>query len=495
MATVKNIRLLKILNSFCRNEFRDFGKFLNSPLYNTNRTIIKFYDFLKPYYPAFEDLDIHSEKVFKKIFEGRVFNGGVMRNLVSDMLRLSEEFMVYLRFNNNTTLKSLFLLKEHDARRLDTLFEISARKFKETLDASKVKEEDYYLNRHFFESIRREFGESRVLPGKSTPVFSQISEEIDSLINFFIIKILKEYFKILNVQKQLNFSFREEIFEFILNYAGANQDKLEKVFIIRLLYKFLVLSKEKENDPLYEEIKMLLALNPDEVGHEYLRVFYTELYNYCKRRQAVGEKKFGRESFELINHILTLNPLPGEGPLFSAHSYINIISTAIREGEIAWAENFAGSYKKAVIPEQRENAYFYSLALINFSRGKNCLFDERKRHYEKALEYLVKVKAEDFYYQARTKNISLRIYYELNELDAVIAMIDSYKHFLSGNKNMPGHLNKRYTGFVYFLNKLVRIKTGAKRASLWNLKKELGKDKEIEYREWLMEKAGELDEN
>jgi hypothetical protein len=60
--------------------------------------------------------------------------------------------------------------------------------------------------------------------------------------------------------------------------------------------------------------------------------------------------------------------------------------------------------------------------------------DFRKGNYEAVVSKLQEVRTDQVYIKMDTKNLLLMTYYELNYIDSVLALIDSYKHFLSDNK-------------------------------------------------------------
>ncbi|MEZ4690633.1 MAG: hypothetical protein R3A12_10790 [Ignavibacteria bacterium] len=56
------------------------------------------------------------------------------------------------------------------------------------------------------------------------------------------------------------------------------------------------------------------------------------------------------------------------------------------------------------------------------------------------------------------KNLQLKIYYELNEYDPFSLSLDSYKHFLSRNKNVSDKMKSYNKSFCDFIEQLFEQK-------------------------------------
>jgi hypothetical protein len=255
----------------------------------------------------------------------------------------------------------------------------------------------------------------------------------------------------------------------------------------------MILYRDSGDEGLPEKVKGLIDLNENAMTAEDYKFFYTELYHYYKLKQSEGKKEFGRKSFLLMNGMLEKKiPLQKNGSM-TAQAYINIAASALRENEIAWAEKFINDYKKLVPEEQRENAHLYNYAVLYYIKGTKSQGKTRAKNFVRALDYISRVKSEDFYYMTRIKNLLIKIYYELGEFDLTLYLIHSYKTYLSKTKIIPDNLLERYINFVNFTQKLSRIRKGTGGFPLNRLKKELADTPKVEYKGWLFKKIEELD--
>ena len=93
----------------------------------------------------------------------------------------------------------------------------------------------------------------------------------------------------------------------------------------------------------------------------------------------------------------------------------------------------------------------------------------------------------------RVKNLTLQIYYELNEIDLTLELIHAYRLYLSRDIVMPKNLKSSYLNYTQYLSKLIKIKTGSKIIHTKRIKKEISRNENMAYKGWLLERINELE--
>jgi hypothetical protein len=85
------------------------------------------------------------------------------------------------------------------------------------------------------------------------------------------------------------------------------------------------------------------------------------------------------------------------------------------------------------------------------------------------------------------------IYYTLGHIEEALALIDTYKHFLSDNQMISANMNEIATNFVNFVAALLKIRNGkGDKISAEMLKKKIEDTAIVGFKMWLLEKADEL---
>lgn len=486
-----NPKLIRILKSLSPDEFKDFGKFVHSPFHNESKKLTSLYDSFKKFYPDLDNPLCSKEYFFKCMYENEEYNDDKLRNQLSLMLKLAEEYLSFLEFRKDEVNKKKYLLTQLGRRNLMNVFMQELEHTDIYRDKNFIKDEDYYLNLFLLEKIKRKSFESKTLIGKSRNIYENIRYEIDCLNNFFLISMLKEYFKLNNAERVLNIGFRYKLFDLLLKHIEANFSDYRNVSYINVFFNFFLKFKANRNETSYETLKKLLKLHSEHLSKEDSKNLYIELYNYCKSLQTAENKNFGRESFDLINEMLSKHILFEDDGNIHVQTYINIVASAIRENQLVWAEEFITKYKEKLHSDHRESAYNYNYAVLLYKKGKNEPLNKR-RNFETSLNHLSNVKSDDCYYYTRIKNLQLILYYELDSYEPALCLMDTYMHYLSKNKTLPHDINIRYLNFARILHKLINIKLYNNFDELNHLKKDLINNNTVEYHNWLLEKIDEL---
>ena len=100
---MKNNKVFGILRTFSKEEFLEFGKFIASPFFAKGRNVIPLYRYLRKYYPGFDSPKMTHEEAFAKIFPGKKFSLQVLRNHLTAMQKMCEEYLVTKGFSTPFT--------------------------------------------------------------------------------------------------------------------------------------------------------------------------------------------------------------------------------------------------------------------------------------------------------------------------------------------------------------------------------------------------------
>ena len=493
---MRNTKLIFILSSLSADELKEFGKYLSSPLFNTNKTIIRFFNLLKNHYPEYTSRALTMEHMHKKIFPNKKYNPAVIRNLISEMTKISEDFLAYLEFNKDIFTRKKYLLTQLDRKNIERLFRKNLEESYQYLDSSTVRDEFYYFNKYQLQNIERNFYSNKILAGEKESVDKILPEMINNLTNAFIITFLKEYFRYTNVKEFFEIEYRHKFFDVLMKHISDERENYKETPLIFILYIFLSIFAENRNEELAPELKDMIDINKEQMNWSYYQDFYIELYNYYKKKQLLGDKKYGRKSMELIKEMLEKKIFIHTGGYMTAQTFTNIVHAAVRENELEWAENFMNEYRSKLPSLHRNNAYTYNSALVYLKKG---LLSGSKAGKQKflglALEYLAKVKNDDYLYMLRIKNMQIHIYCELREFETAKNVIAGYKHYLSKKINIPAEMRERYSNYIMSAKDLIRLSLCYDGYALQQLKKKINETKLIEYKGWLLKKIEEIEKN
>ncbi len=481
-------KVIDIFRTFSPDELKRFRDFVHSPFHNKNKNVIRLFEILKKYYPDFESIRIAKEKIFVKLFPGKKYNDVVIRILISDLLKLSEEYLSYYGFQKKSIVELKCLLNELKERNLDSLYK-SNLKIAESLLSDRGKIDLF----HFYEKFELEtFAIDQLISrDKQSLTAEKVLKQGEYLLCFFMTGILNVAHELLTFKDVLNvtfdFNLAEEAvkrfdIEGIINYMKKNNYKYSP--IISIYYNMYKSYIHPDKDEYYIELKNLVEANFELFNHDEKVNLLIILENVCLTRVAAGNENFYRDLMDIYKSML-LHKLyyHSKKENFQLNLFRNMFYTSVILKDYEWAADFLKKYINELSAEQQEDMINYSQAILNFE----------KRNFDKALEEITKVNHKFFVYKFDVKLIMLKIYYEQGSYESGISLIDSFSHFLSKNKSVSAIDKERFGKFLKFLNSLIKIKTGSVSMKDINLKKQISDTVGITSKKWLLKKFEELE--
>lgn len=487
---MKDIKLIEILRTFDKEELKSFRKFLSSPFIKSRRNIDSLLINLIPFHPEFDSDKLGSKLIFKKTFPGEDFDEKKLNNLITDLTRAAKDFIIHLTLEKDEAESLLFLLKGYYERNL----------LKSNFSLIKTTED-------------------KLIPGFSNSVISDYFSKFRQ-INFLKTSYLteeNEFDKLMDCETRYfetsATQFLTDCVQFLssksasVNTHGKNinsgfTESVLKCFDIEKLIKLT----EKDNN-LYSSLVALHYYNlktiehPDElihfknlknhfykilpeIGREEKYFTFSHIENYCVAKIEERKAEFVKEGLENYKKMFENDAYSfSENEFLQILTFRNIILFWIMSDEPEWIKSFIEKYSSVLNPEYRED-------MINFAMA-NYYF--RKKDYENALKSISgKFKHEFFLFKTDVKNLMLKIYFELENIEQAYSMVDSYKHFLSSTKEISDTYIIRNEKFLKYYFDLLKIKSGQSKEKPAFIKTQIEKEDKIVNKNWLLEKAKEL---
>ncbi len=469
-------RVLEILATFTKEELKQFSDFLCSPLFNKRQVIRDLLESYKKYHPSFDDKSFTKERIFRKLFPGKEYSDEMFRNLNSQLLKLSEDFLSYINFSADKHSVNTHLLKELLKRNLYPQFEKNFREAEELLANSSARDQDFfnrsyelYLFKDIYNSFRNSFSKQDIQKG-----------ERDLLISFAI-KILEiqNYIlyecRLLGIDRSLYLSDR-----FTENLMKDLPKDVTDLPQVKIHYNAFML--EKTDDSRYfAELRRLVTQHGELLEKEKRYNKYIDLIEHLKRSKSMNNPETVKEVFELRKEII-------EKGLYTENFmtnmfFLNMVKSGSRLGEFEWVQGFIENYNSLIAEDYRQSTYRLALAVVHFEM----------KEYDKALSHLARVKYEDNYYNLEVRNLTARIYFEKDETDLLNDYLNSYRIYVSKNRALGKREIESHTHFISIVAKLMRIKESGKSYKLDELIPG-EKKKEFINKAWVVEKMKELEE-
>ncbi len=478
--------VLNILRKFTTKEIKEFGEFLSSPFFNKNENVVKLYNYLKKYYPAFNDTKLEKELVYSKLYSKGKYNDGFMRTVIYNLGKLAEDYLAYVNFTKNRVNKGINLLEELNERKLEKIFLKYYNDIEKEVDKTEIKDSDYFYKKIKLNNLMHLYSNWSRFKAKNLRDFEdhRLFDEIRNLTYYYLSSVLKNYRFLLVKQEFEQIEFNFEVVDSIINFLTSNQNEYIDMPTVKINLFEILLVKEKD-DKYYYMLKDMLLKETETVSHNNRYSLHNVLHSYCTWKTYEGNEKFIEERYQLYTIALEQKLYCGNEDLyFDEIMFGSIVLVAIRLRKFDWAESFIDNYKTLLSPENSDLTVNFSLAKLYFSKGE----------HEKALGTLNEIKSiKHLQYKLVIKDLTMMIYYELSMLNQAMYTLDSYRHLLTKSKNILSEARfERVRNFLKFFTRLTKLKMKSTPKEIQNFRTELSNNSNTIEREWILKKIAEL---
>jgi len=268
--------------------------------------------------------------------------------------------------------------------------------------------------------------------------------------------------------------FAKEILEHL------SQVNYEHIPAINIYYHIFLMLTEEDNEPYFDKLLALLTKHAIQSPPEEAQALYGQAQNYCILKINSGQGDFMEKLFGIYKIVLENEIILNQGML-SVWDYKNIVTVGSRIGKFDWVEQFINDYKGKLPLDFQETAFSFNLARLFFS----------KKEYGKVIELLATVEYQDVFYLLDSKTMLLKTYFEMNEEEALYALLDSFKVLINRKKIVAPNYRTNYGNLIKHTKKLMNFRNG-KKVDLPALLKSLETDSNVADLGWLKQKILEL---
>lgn len=451
---------------------------MQSSYFNVNQTLVDLYDLL------IKDInnksgnrdDLNKEKLWKKLSLQPPYDDIRFRKYFSDLLKLIEDYLALVVYQDNTLLQSTLLIEAVGEKKLEKLYNTVMKDARRISEQTKLKDADFYLAQY---QIEKNYYNLTKYETKRTSK-SNVEDIAKNIDLFYFSEKLRIVCEVLSRQNLASYDYKISLIDEIVNYVHSSE--FEPVPPVLVYYQIYLLYTEPENEEHYHKLMTLLdeysAFFPEEVVKDEL---YMSAQNYCIKKINQGNQKFLKELFFLYQTLLKKEIIIANGEI-SPWYFRNIVVVALRLGEYAWTEDFIIKYQDFLEEDFRRNTVTYNLAQLYFYQKK----------YEKVIEQLQNVEYDDITYSLNSKTMLMATFYELDDIDPLFSLMESFRTYLNRQKSLPPSKARDYLNLIRFTKRLVRL-IPKDHDAINKLKEDVLKEKGAVNANWLLEKIAELE--
>lgn len=490
------VGLVDTLKKFSRIEINRFTNFLDSPYHNKKHLVTLLFKEIKKYYPSFTSNRLTSEELAKKIFPNKKISKSTFRNVVSDLQKLIEEFLIFEEIGMSVNDRNDLLLKALMNKRNQSAFLIQQKKAYISLERDGVEGKNFFVRSRielcsFNNNMINRTERSRKHAERNVAI---ITRYVIALTCYVVTEIINSHLKV--VVQESKFKMKQNTAFTLKVIEALNVPKIiilvkkleEDSFILDLYYNLLATFQNIENKQSYLNYRDLLSKCFSKLSKDELAYHYSMMISYCVIHNPLSENKiyYDNELFNIYKIFLKQKMfINKKSSYMNEELFRNILVLGLRLKKFDWVINFIEEYSEYLHPSKKANIMNFSLAEYYYHLGSNCNSVEM---LNKALNYLSEIQAELFMLKYDIKILYLMLYYDLGCYDNLFCQIKNYRQFLCRNNLVPIEKKKKLNKFINVLEKLVFLKQGDPKIEVDSLIFESDKLKNFNYQEWILNK-------
>lgn len=478
-----NSKLIRLIKALSKVELQGLKIFLSSPFFNTNPSIIKFYEILLKIYPNFKPNNTSKEHLHQLVYPDKPFNDSSFRNLILSFTKLIEEYIKQIEIKKNDTFQDHFLLKAFSERSLKTDFD---HLFFKRLNSSKnsppkdgIQHLEQYLilkaYYHFPETERREMDAD----------FS--SQTLHHLNQFFVLSETQLAIEIASRKKVLKekapvFHFKDSISTYASNFTEQSQPLLKILLLLEEFYANHSKQALKRAITLFKLYHQRFSLFDK-------KVILTVLINQMNQLFIQGQEMYLNKIHQLYQFGLSEGILLFNNSLTSL-DYLNIVTTASRNKKTSWAIDFIQEYAKYLPKKDKAQVKALANATVQYDLG----------NYQTVIDLLSPYSFRKSPFGLRFRFITVKAYIEIAFIDT--SYVNTTETFI---RRMEQYINrgakKRRTdqslGFINFLEivrLILNVCINKDKRIIKKIKPLIKTKQPIIAKNWLLQKVNDLEQ-
>lgn len=477
-------KLIPILRSLSKEELKEFDKYLSSPFFEPKNFVVNFFRQLSKFHPNYHDEDIRKESLFEKVYKGKKYNDGLVRRIVSDLIRAAEEYLTYKNFRNNDIFRNASLLNELRSRGLSDSFRVRSESVVRDLEQQSITDARMLLNSFFVNLEIKEF--------RTSLRDERMHEANDQMAESMTVFFLRNFFSYINHIRTFKRSGKAEQSIPLLLFNSIDVKKLmeslegcdgnHSPYVKMIIYNYKLVN-DRNDTTSYRKIRGLLSAYPEYFSEAELKNIYVNISKFFNFQNNLNSNKFLKETYELYELFLSKYYQPSTSltlQLSFCRNYINVCRTT---GNTERIKKFKEKYADNFPAEHRQNLELLCHAVYEFEKG----------HLADALKAASAISFQQPVYAKDVRILKIKCMYELGYIESLRNETDNLKHFLTSSASLTTQSVKRGRLFASLVLNLLKAQSSKDPAvELMHIRKRLSGSANLNEFKWLSEKVDSM---
>lgn len=465
--------LVHILRVLDKKEVKELRKWVNSPAHNQRQDVVGLFEYLLAGQHLYSEKHLHKERAYQSIYPEKTYSDAEMRQVMHFLLRAVENFLVYNELLKDEVRTQTMLAKVYRKRQLPKQFQKAIETGREIQHQQPYRNHQYFENEYQLQS--EQFSHLSTL-GRTVPL--NLQEVSDANDISFIINKLQIGCNMLSHQRVFKTSYDMGLFDATITHVESNPVLLNNpaIAIYYYTYKAGTGNDEVSN---FQNLKKQIKKHGEMFPLSEIRNIYLFATNYCIGKMNLGNFSFAREAFDLYQQGLAKGFFLEDNQL-SRFTFRNIVAIGVQLKEYIWIESFISEYQHFLDEKHRSSVVQFNLAYLYFE----------KKDYSQAMRLISQFDHDDILLVLAAKTMLLKMYYELDEFNALDSLLASMSTYLQRKTVMSYH-KENYKNLIYFTRQMLKM-TYPERTQLAKFREKIELANPLAERKWILAQIEKL---
>lgn len=435
-------RLLLVLRSLQKKEWRALGKWLYSPAHNLRKDTQRLYEYFDEKDRLQDDNACKKENAWTFLFPEEPFDDARFRQTMHFMLEAVESFLTYEAHENDPFRKRLTLAEVYRKLKVEKAYLKTLGEARHIHEKNPHKNALYHQHAYYLETETYEYKSIQ----RSDLNLQEMSDALDLS---FIAGKLRQSVLMLAHQQVVKTQYDTGLLEPVLAYV-EQRDLLHVPAIALYYYGYRALTQRQE-PAHFLHLKEQLISHGALFPHEELRDLFLMAINYCIGQLNAGREEFNKEAFNLYQEGFRSKVLIDNGTV-SQWTFLNTVNIGLKIHESEYLDQFIPTYQEFLEPRRRDTVVDFALAQLGYYR----------QEYKTAMQYLARLDTDDTLLLLRAKILLAKMYYEQEELVALESLLESMRTYVA-RKQLLSYHKTNLQHFIRLTRRLIRLTPGNKK--------------------------------
>ncbi len=474
---MKNSQLYLIITQLGTIEHRSLGQFVRSPYHNRRPELITFCNLLIKSAQTKDQVPNTREYYFGKIFPGQAYDDKKMRYTISFLNKLVKDFLAIEQLKEDQISAQRLVAKAFKKKGLSNIYEKEIQNCLKLLEKKPFRNPQYYLDRYLIGYEDYElFYKSKKSSGKIEEILPKLNQSADIYMIATTLKLGCSWFSFRLKEQPKQYQL---LLQKILDLV-EDQEAYRQVPVVELYYYAYRMLTITQDDSYFKNFKHLIEQHQSAFPVEELSELYVLAINHCIKQANVGNRIYLEELFDIYKKGLDAEVFLNNGEMSSV-TYINIAQSGLTQKAYDWVRTFIEDNKIFLKSSLRNEYYLFNLATYYNKIG----------NYDEVMEILRTITFDETMLELAARRMLLKIYFELNETDALFSFFDSFKNYIYRHKEV-GYYKNNYLNLIKYAKKLTDINPRDQKA-VARLTEEITQTQAVAEKAWLLEQMRKLE--